>query len=51
MDGTKLFTDVLDLHFFSVSGREASCVDRSIFVRMCGPLRNEDPVGSSMLVG
>ena len=44
MDGAKLVTDTID--FINECGRQASCKDRSFFVRRDGPYRNENPGGS-----
>ena len=44
MEGTKLATDTLDCES---SGREASCVGRSLCVSRGGPRRNEDPAESN----
>ncbi len=46
MEDTKSITDTLD---FERSGRKASLMGRSIFVRRCGPLRNENPDMSSSI--
>ena len=46
MDGTKSVTDTTDL--LIESGRQASCLDRSLFVRINGPNRKENPGGSKI---
>ena len=48
MEDTKSVTDTLDLER---GGRKASLMGRSRVVRSCGPLRNENPDGSSSIAG
>ncbi len=48
MEDTKSTTDTLD---FERSGRKASLMGRSGVVRSRGPLRNENPDGSSSIAG
>jgi len=48
MEDTKSIAETLD---FERSGRKASLMGRSIFVRGCGPLRNENPDTSSSIAG
>ena len=48
MEDTKPITETLD---FERSGRKAFSLGRSIFVRRCGPLRNENPDTSSSIAG
>ena len=41
MDGAKVITDTTDDR--KVYGRQAFCSGRNVFVRVYGPLRNENP--------
>ena len=44
MDGAKLVADTVDLS--NECGRQASWLGRSMFEKMCGPTRIENPGGS-----
>ena len=48
MENTKSVAETLD---FERSGRKASLMGRSGVVRSRGPLRNENPDGSSIIAG
>ena len=43
MDGAKLVTDTID---YNNNDRQASCEGRTLFLRIMGPRKNENP-GSS----